>query len=182
MKARRPQRVDLPRFRTCPWFGLDIRSQRASRLVGAHRRKRSHRFLSAVLEARTRASSLTPAVPYSEGFGRALSRASHGVQTILAVRSSVHGQSYQEGSPKPRRVLEGIPDFEVQQNRAVVRTDPSNSAVLFGASCRIRTDDPRFTRAVLWPTELRRHAPRLPDGSGTRRAALDKVSPRTPRW
>ena len=25
-----------------------------------------------------------------------------------------------------------------------------------GAPCRIRTDDPRFTRAVLWPTELRR--------------------------
>ena len=24
-----------------------------------------------------------------------------------------------------------------------------------GAPCRIRTDDPRFTRAVLWPTELR---------------------------
>ena len=29
---------------------------------------------------------------------------------------------------------------------------------LSGASCRIRTDDPRFTRAVLWPTELRRRA------------------------
>jgi hypothetical protein len=27
------------------------------------------------------------------------------------------------------------------------------------APCRIRTDDPRFTRAVLWPTELRRRAP-----------------------
>lgn len=26
------------------------------------------------------------------------------------------------------------------------------------APCRIRTDDPRFTRAVLWPTELRRRA------------------------
>ena len=25
-----------------------------------------------------------------------------------------------------------------------------------GASCQIRTDDPRFTRAMLWPTELRR--------------------------
>lgn len=29
-----------------------------------------------------------------------------------------------------------------------------------GAPCRIRTDDPRFTRAVLWPTELRRRGPR----------------------
>ena len=29
--------------------------------------------------------------------------------------------------------------------------------IVSGAPCRIRTDDPRFTRAVLWPTELRRH-------------------------
>ena len=41
-----------------------------------------------------------------------------------------------------------------------------------GAPCRIRTDDPRFTRAVLWPTELRRRAP-----WGMRPKALDKVSP-----
>ena len=40
-----------------------------------------------------------------------------------------------------------------------------------GAPCRIRTDDPRFTRAVLWPTELRRHAPKT---------TLDKVSPDPP--
>ena len=29
------------------------------------------------------------------------------------------------------------------------------TSYLSGAPCRIRTDDPRFTRAVLWPTELR---------------------------
>ena len=33
------------------------------------------------------------------------------------------------------------------------RTDPGS-----GAACRSRTDDPRFTSAMLWPTELRRRA------------------------
>jgi hypothetical protein len=51
-----------------------------------------------------------------------------------------------------------------------------------GAPCRIRTDDPRFTRAVLWPTELRRHV--CCTGYRPRMRAcfrmLDKGSPRTP--
>ncbi len=42
-----------------------------------------------------------------------------------------------------------------------------------GASCRIRTDDPRFTRAVLWPTELRRRADQA---SARRRRSLGKVN------
>ncbi len=53
---------------------------------------------------------------------------------------------------------------------------------VLGAPCRIRTDDPRFTRAVLWPTELRRHSCAARCLAAKRAGAwtLDKVSPRTP--
>ena len=39
----------------------------------------------------------------------------------------------------------------------------------FGASCRIRTNDPEITKHVLWPTELKRRV-----GSGLYRAATTK--------
>ena len=45
------------------------------------------------------------------------------------------------------------------QNLVLVVTHPGvkpQAKATIGASCRIQTDDPRFTRAVLWPTELRR--------------------------
>ena len=33
---------------------------------------------------------------------------------------------------------------------------PLPSAIIFRASCRIRTNDPEITNHVLWPTELKR--------------------------
>ena len=51
---------------------------------------------------------------------------------------------------RPRFVLLAGPPRELAQKSEIVGS-------FVRAPCRIRTDDPRFTRAVLWPTELRGH-------------------------